>query len=220
MYLGTKRGINVVEKETSGIVYHCRLGLWRSPSSEIFLDFRSLCGTCMVTRGGAAFKPSWVFYIIEGSFLHVSLFYFLYHFTHSIWRVRYGCSSFSFTFCFYYSCWLLIAWFSHSCSYFKDCSLVCVCFRPLIGIHLGRSFDLRKDARELRGLHVLRSAAPHRTFTAYQPNPWSRLVVRVLTKCPLSWISTRKDIAFTLGNASVHKEWKFVTPCAWVWWRN
>ena len=112
------------------------------------------------------------------------------------------------------------AWFSHSCSYFKDCSLVCVCFRPLIGIHLGRSFDLRKDARELRGLHVLRSAAPHRTFTAYQPNPWSRLVVRVLTKCPLSWISKRKEIAFTLDNASVHNEWKFVTPCTWVWWRN
>ena len=160
------------------------------------------------------------FYIIEGSFLHVSLFYFLSHFTHSIRRVRYGCSSFSFTFCFYYSCWLLIAWFNHSCSYFKGCSLVCVCFRPLIGIHLGRSFDLRKDARELRGLHVLRSAAPHRTFTAYQPNPWSRLVVRVLTKCPTFWISTRKDIAFTLDNASVHNEWKFVIPCAWVWWRN
>ena len=74
-----------------------------------------------------------VFNITEGRLLHVSLFYFLFHFTHSVGRVRFSCSSFSFTFRFYYSCCLFIGYSVKVISYFKDWFFGLLCFRPLFG---------------------------------------------------------------------------------------
>ena len=144
-------------------------GSLRSPSCEIFFDFLALyvgLHGCLRKR---CIKPSWfLLYIIEGSCLHVSWFYFSSHF-HAFDQ---ACSFVVLHSLLPFVSIILVGYlFVHSAIVVHILRIVLglLCFRPLFGPHVRRSVGRQKKSRELHGLHVSPRRAnlhriPHRTL--------------------------------------------------------